>query len=77
MPEDFVGKQVVCPYYRKMESRQAICCEGDSPLSSTVKQFRHPEQLKRYMALYCKSFNYQNCPHAVLLEQIYSEEGDT
>lgn len=74
MPEDYESKQAVCPFYKRMATRQAVVCEGDSPATNSVKQFRNVGECRRYRERYCNSHDYVHCPHAILLDVQYEED---
>ena len=63
------GRITLCPYYRD-EKNLSISCED------TFRRFRWPAQKKRHLDTYCDK-NWQACPHAKRLTELYSSmEGE-
>lgn len=63
------GRITLCPYYRD-EKNLSISCED------TFRRFRWPAQKRKWLDKYCDA-DWQECPHAKKLTELYSSmEGE-
>ena len=67
--------RAICPFYqriRRLETHRAeITCEGAVPGMENVVSFRSTKLMEDWMAQYCSTYAYDQCPHAKLISEKY------
>ena len=71
---DYVDKDIVCPFYQKVE-RTKIHCEGIDEKTLIHLWFINKEYQKLHEVRYCMNLtNYKNCPLYTIIARQYENK---
>jgi len=59
---------IKCPFYMRKEGYAIRCEKIVQGSTSTSSRFRDSNEQTQWLEMYCKSYNYDNCPFAKLAE---------
>ena len=69
----YQSSHALCPFYHS-EDKQKIYCDGITPESSVHLVFSNPAFKGKFETYFCCD-NYHECRIAVMLNEMYAEEG--
>ena len=73
MPVDYIDKDIVCPFYQRVD-RNKISCEGIDKNSYIHLYFITKQFQRLHEEKYCMNLNnYKNCPLYTIIVKQYEE----